>query len=125
LLTDEEKNALHKPGAFSEKTSDLYDLQKEKPYGSDPNDKNTRYPSNEDSIGIEFESKNDAETKPKSQKNVKYQDLTEQQIKSGKQLVNLLKEKYPNITNSDIYEHPDISYKMRSEAHGAKEGIAK
>ena len=126
LLTADETDVLRdKKLTFKKKLKELNHLQLKKPYGSDPKDNRTRYPGNIDAIGIEFESENDAKTKPNSQKNVKYQDLTEPQVKSGKLLVNFLKEQYTNITNADVYEHPSISYKKQGEAHGTKEEVSK
>jgi hypothetical protein len=125
LLTAKEMEILHPK--TKEKMSDILEAlsneQLKKPYSSDINDNKTRYPFNGDSIGIEFESTHDEKTKPKSQINTIYQDLTESQIKSGKLLIKFLKEKYTNITNADIYEHPDVSYKVRSEAHGSVEAF--
>lgn len=121
LLTDDETRELRDTGkSYSEKMKELHRLQLKKPYGSDPNDKNTRYPSNEDSIGIEFESLSDEKTKPKTQVNVNYEDLTEKQIESGRKLLKFLKDHY-KLTDADIYEHPDISYKSQDEARGTKE----
>lgn len=120
LLTAEEIGVLRdSKTTFKEKLIKLHHEQLKKAYGSDPKDKNTRYPGNEDAIGIEFEALNDVKTKPKTQTTVNYDELTEKQITSGKILVKFLKEHY-KLTDADIYEHPDISYKMQDEAHGTK-----
>ena len=100
----------------------MYKLQLDKPYNADLNDKNSRFPYNKDSIGIEFEALNDANTKPKTQVNVEYDALTEDQIKAGKMLVKFLKDYY-KLSDADIYEHPEISYKTRSEANGTREAV--
>jgi hypothetical protein len=124
LLTADEIVVLrNSKTTFKEKLLELHHKQLKKPYGSDPKDKNTRYPGNEDAIGIEFESLNDVKTKPKTQATVKYEELTAKQITSGKVLVKFLKEYY-KLTDADIYEHADISYKMQDEAHGTK-GLVK
>ena len=121
LLTDDEIHVLRKAHTtFTAKKNELHDLQMKKSYKSDMNDKDSRLPYNGDSIGIEFEALDDEATKPKSQTNVKYDSLTEKQITSGKRLVKFLKDYY-KLTDADIFEHPDISYKTRAEAHGAKE----
>jgi len=121
LLTADEIGVLRDSKmTFTEKLLELHHKQLKKPYGSDPKDNSTRYPGNLDSIGIEFESLSDELTKPKTQKSIHYDDLTEKQITSGKRLVKFLKDYY-KLTDADIFEHPDISYKTRAEAHGAKE----
>ena len=122
LLTTEEIETLRDKSvvSYKEKMKKLHNLQMKKVYGSNLNDKNTRYPSNEDSIGIEFEALVDTKSKP--QKNVDYESLTEKQIQSGKKLIRFLKDHY-KLTHADIYEHPDISYKKYDEARGTKELI--
>lgn len=121
LLTADEIGVLRDSKlSFKEKLLELHHKQLKKPYGSDPKDSSTRYPGNIDAIGIEFESLNDELTKPKTQKNIQYDDLTEKQILSGRKLVKFLKDHY-KLSDADIFEHPDISYKTRDEAHGTKE----
>jgi hypothetical protein len=86
----------------------LADLEFAKPYGEDRNDETTRGPINSDSIGIEFEAQD---------VNGVYPRLTDAQIASGKALVELLQGQY-GLDYADVYEHPDVSYKMYTEARG-------
>jgi hypothetical protein len=83
-------------------------LELAKPYGEDRADENTRGPINADSIGIEFEVED---------VNGVYPRLTDAQIASGKALVELLQRQY-GLDYADVYEHPDVSYKMYTEARG-------
>lgn len=88
-------------------------LETAKPYGNDRHDENTRLPMNSDSIGIEFEA---AET------GGQYEALTDAQKAAGQALVRFLQGRYA-LTDADVYEHPDVSYKTYSEARGAWQAI--
>jgi hypothetical protein len=88
-------------------------LEAAKSYGNDRHDESTRLPMNSDSIGIEFEA---------NETNGQYDALTNAQKAAGHALVELLQAKYA-LTDADVYEHPDVSYKTYSEARGAWEAI--
>jgi N-acetyl-anhydromuramyl-L-alanine amidase AmpD len=82
-----------------------------KPYGSNPLDATTRLPINSNSIGIKFEVVAD--------KDNRYKSLTDAQKASGAALIQLLQTTY-GLTATNIYEHPDISYKNDTEEQSAK-----
>lgn len=71
-----------------------------------------RYPTNEDSIGIEIVGSFDA-------KGGSYETVTKQQNESLSWLIVAL-QTILGITNEDVYRHPEISYKQASEAASAK-----
>jgi hypothetical protein len=98
---------------FGAGVGDLATLEYAKPYGEDRTDETTRGPVNRDSIGIEFEA---------VPVNGVYPALTDAQRASGLALLDLLKARY-GLDSADVYEHPDVSYKTFSEAHGAKQQI--
>jgi len=66
----------------------------------------TRYPYNDTSIGIEFMGKHNGKNG--------WEPVTEDQIKAGVFLIQLLQNRY-NLTNDDIYNHEDISRKTPGE----------
>jgi N-acetyl-anhydromuramyl-L-alanine amidase AmpD len=71
-----------------------------------------RFPTNEDSVGIEIVGKSISEDE--------YQEPSEVQNESLKWLVKELSEALSQIGKDDIYRHPDISYKDSGEAKDAK-----
>ena len=76
----------------------IYDNEKVKSYPD-------RFPLNEDSVGIETVADHDG---------VSWEAPTADQEKSIKSIVKILQEKY-GLTDSDIYEHDNISYKTAGE----------
>ena len=74
----------------------------------------SRYPSNDDSIGIELVGKSyKIEGKPV------YENVTDEQNSSLKWLINELTSTL-NVTMSEIYKHPQIGRKTETEASTAK-----
>jgi hypothetical protein len=98
---------------FGAGVRELGRLELAKPYGEDRADENTRGPINADSIGIEFEA---------VAVDGVYPGLTQDQIASGKALVELLQRHY-GLEYADVYEHPDVSYKMYTEARGVTQQL--
>lgn len=76
-----------------------------------------RYPSNDDSIGIEIAGKSYPPTDGKSGENV-YESLTPEQTESLKWLVSEIRETL-NVPLTEIYRHPIVSYKNKTEAQSA------
>jgi N-acetyl-anhydromuramyl-L-alanine amidase AmpD len=72
----------------------------------------TRYPMNEDSVGIEVVAKHH---------NGAWEDATSAQLESISAVVKILKDAY-SIGESDIYEHDKISYKTLGEGAGLYNG---
>jgi N-acetyl-anhydromuramyl-L-alanine amidase AmpD len=70
----------------------------------------TRFPTNGDSIGIEFVGEFDAATQTWSQ-------ATSSQLSSGRELVNWLSYNY-GLDSDDVYHHDKISYKKAGEGAG-------
>ncbi len=102
----------HKKGqGFGKRKDNLSDYEKKKQYPD-------RYPFNDDAAGIEF--LGDTETvMVEGNKEVRYLSITSQQQKAADSLLDELKNKY-NLTNNDIYPHPDIAYKNKTEAKSVK-----
>jgi N-acetyl-anhydromuramyl-L-alanine amidase AmpD len=79
-----------------------------------------RYPSNSDSIGIELVGKAyRAEASDPKGVDYLYEDVTNQQNSSLKWLMAELMDTL-NVPAGEIYRHPQISYKQRTEASTAK-----
>ncbi|MFT3847598.1 MAG: peptidoglycan recognition family protein [Propionivibrio sp.] len=76
-----------------------------------------RYPSNDDSIGIEIVGKSYPPADGKSSENV-YESLTQEQSESLKWLVSEIQETL-NVPLTEIYRHPVVSYKNKTEAQSA------
>jgi N-acetyl-anhydromuramyl-L-alanine amidase AmpD len=76
-----------------------------------------RYPSNDDSIGIEIVGKSYPPADVKSAENV-YESLTQEQTESLKWLVNEIRETL-KVPLTEIYRHPIVSYKNKTEAQSA------
>ena len=75
-----------------------------------------RYPSNSDSIGIELVGQ---ALEVKGQKEKVYETVTDAQNASLAWLVNELKSEY-KVPDSEVFRHPDISWKNMTEASTAK-----
>ena len=71
-----------------------------------------RYPTNEDSVGIEIVGRFDAASNA-------YEVVNKQQNDSLTWLIGALQSKL-SITPDDIYRHPEVSYKQASEAKTAQ-----
>lgn len=95
---------LKKGVSYSVRVRDLHLYEMTKSYPD-------RYPSNEDSIGIEIVGSYDA-------KNQSYEDVNAKQNASLKWLVAELCI-HLNLQDGDIYRHPVVSYKQPSEAETA------
>ncbi len=94
------------PGkSYPDRVSDLYKNEKGKNYPD-------RYPLNEDSIGIEIVGNYNISKKI-------YESVSGVQNLSLKWLIGELLSHF-KITKADIYRHPEVSYKMPSEASTAK-----
>ena len=91
--------------SYSTSVKDLHNHEKNKAYPD-------RYPLNEDSIGVEIVGKFDV------QKNT-YEPVSLLQNQSLQWLIGELFNYFP-ISKADIYRHPEISYKMPSEAGTAR-----
>lgn len=76
-----------------------------------------RHPSNDDSIGIEIVGRSYPPTDDKSGENV-FESLTEAQTESLKWLVSEIRETL-NVPLAEIYRHPVVSYKNKTEAQSA------
>ena len=78
-----------------------------------------RYPSNKDSIGIELVGDSFPKGPNIDQKKVKFEIVTDAQNESLRWLVEQLKKEY-RIPDSEVFRHPEISYKNITEASTAK-----
>ena len=96
---------LKKGQSYGVRVKNLHDHEKVKSYPD-------RYPTNNDSIGIELVGKYDVRRQI-------YESVNAKQNASLKWLVNELST-YLNINNDDVYRHPEVSYKQPSEAGTAK-----
>lgn len=76
-----------------------------------------RYPSNNDSIGIEVVGKFSATTKT-------FEEPTAQQFKSLKWIVEIISIKYNLNINNDIYSHGAIARKKPSEGTQLRQGLS-
>lgn len=100
--------ALHRGGAWGATTAkQISDLEKEKSF---PN----RFPGNTDSIGIEIVGR---AVGPKNKE--VYEAVTEKQNESLKWLVSEIASKF-NVPMTEVYRHPDIGRKNKTEASTAK-----
>lgn len=90
-------------GTYSSKVKKLNTFEGKKSYPE-------RYPNNEDAIGIEVASADIKGT---------YEDPTKEQQASVQWLVSVLLQAY-NLKTSDIYTHPQVSYKEGSEARNVQ-----
>jgi N-acetyl-anhydromuramyl-L-alanine amidase AmpD len=93
------KTILGTKETYKTKITNLYNHEMKKPY---PN----RFPLNEDSLGIEVVG---------NFKDNTYEDPTEEQAEAVKWLVAELIRLF-GLTVSDVYRHPEVSYKQPSEA---------
>ncbi|HEX3048079.1 MAG TPA: peptidoglycan recognition family protein [Bacillota bacterium] len=92
---------------FNQKIKKLNDYEREKKYPD-------RYPYNADSIGIEIVGKaNDNNTGNKI-----YENLTKEQQEALSKLLTYLFSKF-SLSKSDVYRHPEVSYKNETEAESA------
>ena len=78
-----------------------------------------RYPSNKDSIGIELVGDSFPKGPNIDRKKVKFEIVTDAQNESLRWLVEQLKKEY-RIPDSEVFRHPEISYKNITEASTAK-----
>ena len=78
-----------------------------------------RYPSNKDSIGIELFGESFPKGPNIDQKKVKFEIVADAQNESLRWLVEQLKKEY-RIPDSEVFRHPEISYKNITEASTAK-----
>ena len=78
-----------------------------------------RYPSNKDSIGIELVGDSFPKGPNIDQKKVKFEIVADAQNESLRWLVEQLKKEY-RIPDSEVFRHPEISYKNITEASTAK-----
>ncbi|MDG9700541.1 peptidoglycan recognition protein family protein [Ottowia cancrivicina] len=78
-----------------------------------------RYPSNKDSIGIELVGDSFPKGPNIDQKKVKFEIVTDAQNESLRWLIEQLKKEY-RIPDSEVFRHPEISYKNITEASTAK-----
>lgn len=85
--------------SFSTRTNELAQFEAAKPYP-------TRYPTNDDSIGIEVVGRTQG---------IVYEEPTAAQAQSVKWLVAELKTEL-GLGAGDIYRHPEVSYKTPTEA---------
>ena len=76
----------------------------------------SRYPSNDDSIGIELVGKS---YKIKEDKEAVYENVTEAQNTSLQWLIHELASTL-NVTMTEVYKHPQVGRKNPSEASTAK-----
>lgn len=92
---------------FNQKIKKLNDYERKKTYPD-------RYPYNADSIGIEIVGKAyDDKTGNKI-----YENLTKEQQEALSKLLTYLLNKF-SLTKSDVYRHPEVSYKNETEAESA------
>ena len=89
--------------SFSDKVAEVHEVEIRKDYPA-------RYPSNDDSIGIEVVGDYQAETKV-------YAEPTTAQIDATKSLVTYL-QKIFSLERADVYTHSEISYKAGHEGEG-------
>lgn len=104
-LADVKKILFARKAAYAVRVKKLHDHESEKPYPE-------RYPTNDDSLGIELVGGADADSG-------QYDDATREQNTSLTWLVSTL-ESLLKLSDSDIYRHPQVSYKQSSEASSAK-----
>jgi N-acetyl-anhydromuramyl-L-alanine amidase AmpD len=104
-LTDIKGILFAKNESYSVRVKKLHDHESDKPYPE-------RYPTNEDSIGIELVGGTDSKTGD-------YDAVTKAQNASLTWLISTLEPLF-NLSESDIYRHPEVSYKQSSEASSAK-----
>jgi len=98
-------NILFRPGkSYPDRVSDLHKHEKTKSYPD-------RYPLNTDSLGIEIVGNYDKSKKL-------FESVSAIQNQSLKWLINELFAHF-KITSSDIYRHPEVSYKTSTEASTA------
>ena len=90
--------------SYSSRITKLHHHEKAKPYPD-------RFPLNSDSLGIEIVGSYDKLKKH-------YEAISPLQNSSLKWLINELYTHF-NITSADVYRHPEVSYKMPTEASGA------
>lgn len=90
--------------SYSSRIKNLHHHEKAKPYPD-------RFPLNSDSLGIEIVGSYD---KLKNQ----YETISPLQNSSLKWLISELYTHF-NITSADVFKHPEVSYKMPSEASSA------
>ena len=90
---------------YSKRVKDLHDSEKAKPFSD-------RYPLNTDSIGIEIVGNYDIKSKT-------YEGVSPLQNQSLQWIIAELFTAF-KITKADVYRHPEVSYKMASEASTAK-----
>lgn len=76
-----------------------------------------RFPSNDDSIGIEIVGKSFPPTDGESGENV-YESVTPEQNESLKWLVNEIRETL-HVPLTEVFRHPVVSYKNKTEAQSA------
>lgn len=91
--------------SYSSRISNLHSHEKAKPYPD-------RFPLNSDSIGIEIVGNYDSAAKS-------YESVSAQQNTSLQWLIGVLFQLF-KLTKADIYRHPEVSYKMPSEAGTAQ-----
>ena len=85
--------------------SNLHKYEKDKKYPS-------RYPTNDDSLGIEIVGNYNVGMKT-------YESINDAQNKSLKWLIGELYSHY-SLTKVDVFRHPEVSYKQPSEGSTAK-----
>ncbi|MDR7194521.1 peptidoglycan recognition protein family protein [Luteimonas terrae] len=88
----------------------LHDHEKGKPYP-------TRYPMNEDSVGIETVSRCVKNCGPNDKGTPEWETPTAEQAESIANIISILQDAY-SLTDTDIYEHDLISYKTAGEGAG-------
>jgi N-acetyl-anhydromuramyl-L-alanine amidase AmpD len=91
--------------AYAVRVKKLHDRESAKTYPE-------RYPTNEESLGIEMVGGVDTETGD-------YRTVTGDQNASLSWLIGAL-ESLLDVSGSDVYRHPEVSYKQASEAASAK-----
>ncbi len=94
-----------KGSKYSKRVSNLHKHEKDKAYPS-------RYPTNDDSIGIEIVGAFNKSLKT-------YESITDKQNKSLKWLVGEIYGHYA-ITKVDVFRHPKVSYKQLTEGSTAQ-----
>lgn len=95
---------LQKGISYSVRVKNLHNLEKAKNYGD-------RYPTNNDSVGIEIVGNYDSKTQS-------YEAVNAKQNASLKWLVSELST-HLGLQAGDVYRHPTVSYKQTSEASTA------
>lgn len=93
-----------KSTSYSKRVKNLHSHEKAKEYPS-------RYPTNEDSIGIEIVGAYNSSKK-------EYETVSEAQNASLKWLLGEIYS-HCTVTKADVYRHPDVSYKQSSEGKTA------